>query len=259
MNSINILGYGVMGKQIASLFYLGGFEVNIWNDVPMKEADLLRQIKLTGKEIASRDQGKINYVYDLDSLPQSVTIEAVVEDLVIKQDLHQRIGKRFSMPYFTNSSSFAPTEIEKNVNGLHFFNPITLGLVELYLSQKEIERQIQPILEMLRAFHFEIVEVLSNRGYVGNYLLFREISSFFKLIEEHHYPLEVAIKTYAKLYAGRNIIKIIDLIGLDVVYKILVNLKAEDSTLYLPKCFEAALAKNIFGRKNKTSIAQVLQ
>tara|TARA_B100001250_G_C19704828_1_gene746465 strand:- start:979 stop:1089 length:111 start_codon:yes stop_codon:yes gene_type:complete len=28
---INILGYGLMAKQIASLLYLGGFHINIWN------------------------------------------------------------------------------------------------------------------------------------------------------------------------------------------------------------------------------------
>lgn len=259
MNSINILGYGLMGKQIASFFYLGGFAVNIWNDVAMNEADLARQIKLTGKNIPALGQGKINYCYDADSLPESVTIEAVIEDLAVKQDLYKRITGRFSAPYFTNSSSFSPPEIGTTVNGLHFFNPITMGLVELYLSQKEIEHQIQPVLDVLRYFKFEIVTVLPNRGYIGNYLLFREISNFLKLIEEGGYSLEAVGRAYAKLYAGRDIIKIIDIVGLDVVYKILINLKSEDNTIYIPKCLETALAGNILGRKNKTSIEQVLR
>lgn len=258
MSIVNVLGYGVMGKQIIALLYLGGFEVNIWNQVPMNESELTRQIMLISRSIAASAQGKISYHYNLSDLPEAITIEAVIEDLEIKQNLYRQISKRLKSAYFTNSSSFAPSEIGRDVNALHFFNPITLGLVELYLSQEQIEQQIQPILDMLKNFKFEIVRIFSHRGYIGNYLLFREIANFLKLVEKYNYPVETALKVYAKLYENRNIISIIDLVGIDVSYKILVNLKEEDDTVYLPECLKAALEKNILGRKNKTSVRQVL-
>ena len=43
---INILGCGVMGSQIANLFSIMGYEVNIWNRTRINKDNLLRQKKL---------------------------------------------------------------------------------------------------------------------------------------------------------------------------------------------------------------------
>ena len=45
MKNINIIGCGLMGSQIASLFSIMGYKVNIWNRTKIDEIYLLRQKK----------------------------------------------------------------------------------------------------------------------------------------------------------------------------------------------------------------------
>lgn len=255
---VNILGYGLMGKQIAALLYIGGFDVNIWNHRDIAESELLRHIKLLKRTIISeREEGEINFYAELDQLPDAITIESIVEDLEIKKTIFKSFEKS-KYPYFTNSSSFSPVEIGINVNAIHFFNPINLKLVEFFFYDENQKDEINEILNYLTELEFEIVEVKQNRGYIGNYILFHEISSALKLIEKFYYSHENINKIYQKLYDGRNIFSIIDLIGIDIVYKILQNLKEIDETIYLPFCLEKALQAGALGRKNKTSIVNYL-
>ncbi len=255
--NINILGYGLMGKQIASLFYLGGFDIHIWNHSVIEENDIQKQIKLLKRILEVFKEGSLHFHTDINELPDSITIESVIEDLRVKKELFSYFSNNVS-PYFTNSSSFSPTEIDRNVNGFHFFNPINLKLLELYFVNDSIQSSIFPIINYLKELQFEIVFTKNNRGYIGNYILFHEISSAMKLIEKYDYQIEQVNAIYKKLYDGRNIFQIIDVIGIDVVHKILCNLKEEDESIYLPQCLSLALKRNILGKKNKTSIKEVL-
>ena len=46
MKKINIIGCGLMGSQIAGLFSIMGYEVNIWNRNKINHNHLLRQKKI---------------------------------------------------------------------------------------------------------------------------------------------------------------------------------------------------------------------
>ena len=254
---INILGNGLMGKQISALMYLGGFEVHIWNHKEVVVKDVLRQVKLLKRSFNTGLEGKIIIHKDLNDMPDAVTIESVVEDLEVKREFYKKFESS-GMPYFTNSSSFAPSEVGEKVNGFHFFNPISLKLLEMYLNSNLSIKSVKPIIDYLERLEFEVVSVNDNRGYIGNYVLFSEISSALKLIEKFDYGVNQINKVYSKLYEGRDIFSIIDLIGIDIVFKILTNLKEDDSTIYMPLSLKLALDKDILGRKNKTSIRQVL-
>ncbi|HEH5497390.1 TPA: hypothetical protein SHD65_001818, partial [Campylobacter coli] len=50
MKEINILGFGTMGKQIAALFHLLDYKVNIYNKTEIKHDDFLKQIKILEKK-----------------------------------------------------------------------------------------------------------------------------------------------------------------------------------------------------------------
>jgi len=246
-----------MGKQIAALFYLGGFDVYIWNYKEINEKDVLRQIKILNKSLNTSVTGALTICSELKDMPDTVTIESVVENLEEKIKLYDNF-KKSNMPYFTNSSSFSPSEIGEKVSGFHFFNPISLKLLELYLCNDMDNECIDPIIKYLDKLEFEIIKVNDNRGYIGNYILFNEMSSALKLVEKFNYSADQINRVYSKLYEGRDIFFIIDLIGIDIVYKILSNLKEIDDTIYLPEVLKLALDRGILGRKNKTSIKEVL-
>ena len=121
-----------------------------------------------------------------------------------------------------------------------------------------MEQKISPIISYLNELEFSIVKVNNNRGYIGNYIFFNEISFALKLIEKYAYTIEQIDQVYDKIYEGRNLTGVIDLIGVDVVYEIIKNLKEEEEAIYLPNVLRVALDKNILGKKNKTSIRTLL-
>ena len=55
MKKINIIGCGLMGSQIASLFSIMGYEVNIWNRNKINQNNLLRQKKIILKLLKISD------------------------------------------------------------------------------------------------------------------------------------------------------------------------------------------------------------
>ncbi len=255
--NINVLGYGIMGKQIAAFLYLGGFNVYIWNHKEVNEKDVQRQIRVLKRNLDSGNEGSINFCYELDQLPKATTIESVVEDLDSKKEIFNYFKQSDSL-YFTNSSSFSPSEIGEGVCGFHFFNPIGLKLIEMYVADGKDLDGFKPVMDFIRESGFDIVKVNDNRGYIGNYILFNEISSALKLIEKFGYGVNQINTVYSKLYDGRDIFTIIDLIGVDVVLKILTNLKEVDQTIYLPDVLQVAIDNNILGKKNKTSIKSLI-
>lgn len=254
---INILGYGLMAKQIAALFYLGGYKISIWNHKKIEISELDRQIRLLKKFITPTEDGEIIFVNNIEDLGDHLTIESVIEDIDVKRELYKKLKTKITKGYYTNTSSYSPDEIGSGVNSLHFFNPITLKFVEFYESSATHE-DIATVLSYLKSLEFEVISVKNNRGYIGNFILFHEISSALKLIEQFNYNVSSVNAIYSKLYGGRDIFAIVDIIGIDVVNAIMVNLKAQDESLYLPECLTKAINGNILGKKNKTSIKQIL-
>lgn len=254
---INILGYGLMAKQIAALFYIGGYKVSIWNHKKVEPTEVERQIRLLKRSFTATIDGEISFVDALEDLGDHLTIESVIEDIDVKRGLYNKLNGTITKGYYTNTSSYSPDEIGSDVKGLHFFNPIVLKFIELY-ETGSAHNKIDNELLYLKSLGFEVVSVKNNRGYIGNFILFHEISSALKLVEKYNYTVESINLFYNKLYDGRDIFAIVDIIGIDVVYCIIVNMKEQDDSLYLPKCLTTAIQNNILGKKNKTSIKQIL-
>lgn len=254
---INILGYGLMARQIAALLSLGGYNLYLWNYKKIDLGDMDRQLRLIQRATGLTQRGTITFVENIDDLDDNLTIESVIEDIEIKKNLYENLRGRITNSYCSNTSSYAPGEIGPDVYGLHFFNPVSMKFVEYYEAAPPNEELLQ-LIDFLRQLEFEVVPVHGNRGYLGNQILFHEISSALKLVEKLGYPVSSVNSFYRKLYDGRDIFNIIDLIGVDVVRAILINLAKVDSDIYVPECLLVAITNGVLGKKNKTSIKQVL-
>lgn len=259
--NVNILGFGVMARQIACLFYLGGFDVNIWNRRVIDISVLDNQVKAMRIFLSLKDQssGHFQFVSSLSDLPDAFTIETVAEDLSLKRDIFCKVKDLLSKGFYTNSSSYSPWEIGEGVGGLHFFNPIQLRFIEYCEPRNGRTGAARLVLEYLTHRNFEIYHVHANRGYAANFLIFREISNVLKLIEQHRYDVDTLRLLYGKIYGDRNIFDTIDIIGIDTAEKILSSLREEDPSLYVPQVLEKAMKRGILGRKNGTSIMQFLR
>jgi 3-hydroxyacyl-CoA dehydrogenase len=257
---VNVLGSGVMGSQIASLLYLMGYNVFIWNHKQIDKDFIYSRIRQT-KRLLSSDftlEGSISFVISIRDIENNITIETVKEDLTLKKTIYKETKNIITNPYFTNSSSIKPSEIGENVNGLHFFNPLSQIKVIEYILKSDMTEELELLFINLKEIGFDMVNVNDNVGYIANFILFNEISSVFKLIEVYKYKLEEIQEIYIKVFK-KDILKIIDLVGLDTTYSILKNLKAEDESIYLPRLLDIAIEKNILGKKNNTTILTLLK
>ncbi|EHQ1045173.1 3-hydroxyacyl-CoA dehydrogenase, partial [Campylobacter coli] len=51
MKEINIIDFGLMGKQISALFYLLGYEIGVYNKSKLNIYEFEKQIKLLQRKI----------------------------------------------------------------------------------------------------------------------------------------------------------------------------------------------------------------
>jgi len=260
---VNILGCGVMGSQIAGLMSILGYDVQVWNrsnDAKVKDKlnNAIRLIKRSVKGTGST--GNISFVDSITDLMPALTIESLIEDLDFKKELIK------SLPYdvsscglLTNTSSIDPEKIYPNAIGFHFYNPIyAVKLIEISKNINDLSSSLKALVQHIKDSGFDVIEVNHNAGYIGNYILFQEISAAFKLVDIYGYDCVQIDKITFALGRQSSIFDIIDLIGIDVAKLIMGNLHGIDASFYVSPCFERALTGGVYGRKNRTSIRSIL-
>jgi 3-hydroxybutyryl-CoA dehydrogenase len=263
--NINVLGFGVMGRQICGLLHTLGFDLTVWSRSPtqtnaQKLAAEVRKIhRLAG--INPSDTAACRFVTRLDELEPCLTIEVLIEDIEVKKAVIAQLRYGFdSHNLLTNTSSFRPDEIHPSAVGLHFFNPLhTLRFIEHCDNGNVLFPDTSQLLAALQTAGYQIVPVKSNRGYVGNFLLFREISDVFSLIELHGYSLEQIENEYRLLGKAFHVIDIIDLVGVDVTVQIMRNLHTPMDPIRVPAILVSAWQEGVLGRKNNTSIKSLMK
>src|SRR3984885_2857056 len=228
---INILGHGIMGRQIAALLRLLGFDVRVWsrrveNEVS-SESD--RALKLARRLLSlptAVEIGKISFTTELATLESGCTIETLVEDIDAKRSVLDRVPYDLNdVDLLTNTSSIALPLIGPNAVGLHFFNPVcALKLVEITSEPSKLKGQGRKIVDALSNAGFDIVRVAPNPGYIGNYMLFHDISAALKLVDRFGYNPALIDRVTGRISGSPSVFDVIDLIGLDTVQTILLNL-----------------------------------
>lgn len=245
-----------MGRQIASLLLCLGYEVFVYSrNIPTNNV-INKNNKIYGKLLGSEyDNEKIYFSNKIEDLfKAAITIETISEDLNEKINIYEKVSSYLDGEYYSNTSSFSPSEIGDLVGTLHFFNPINLKLVEYLTLGQNPKLQLFDLLNSLQQKGFSVINVNNNRGYLANSLIFREISNVFFMIEKLGYDIFSIESVYDTLYKGRNIFDLIDLIGVDTSISIINNLDISESSIYKPELLKLAFDNGILGKKNKTSI-----
>jgi 3-hydroxyacyl-CoA dehydrogenase len=261
---INILGAGVMGKQLVALLQLFGHDVILWSRRAPKivEPEIDRQRRILHRKLdVAGTLGGLNVVDRLNALESALTIEVLSEDLDVKRAV---IGDLSFDPsihgLLTNTSSIQPLHIHPAARGLHFFNPVfAVKMVELAGTRDALQPLQRELIGSLEQNGFDVIETQDNPGYVANYVLFREIGSVLRLIDAHGYPPEVIERVLKYLGRSTTALDIIDLVGVDVCHKILLNLVRVDSTFYLSPTLGEAVQAGVLGNKNGTSFRGFLR
>ncbi|MFC7370081.1 3-hydroxyacyl-CoA dehydrogenase [Fictibacillus iocasae] len=182
-----IIGSGVMGRGIAYVCALGGFDVQL---VDVKEEQLtgakkeidaifskaVSRGKLTAEAAASA-QRRLSYTAQLSAAVSGadIVIEAVPEKIDIKRAVFEEID-RSAPPHCilaTNTSTMSPTEIgsftkrPENVIAMHFFNPVhRMPLVEIVRGHETSEETAELAKQAAEKMGKETVTVNEFPGFV---------------------------------------------------------------------------------------------
>jgi len=247
---VNIIGSGYMGKQIAALFRLIGFDVLIWN---YNNQDLSTQIDYETRKLEKilklKAEGSSKFESNLSKFENNFTIETVTENLDIKKKIILDLNYKENI--YSNTSSLKLSTIGEYVNGFHFMNPVTTKFIEICKRNSFSEDLLLLIIEKLNKLSYQTIDVKDSPGFLINKILFKDISYFFYLIEVEKFDITEINKFYKSDAVKINPIKLVNIIGIDTSLYILENLNKHDKMFYIPELLKLAVKKNILGNKNK--------
>jgi 3-hydroxybutyryl-CoA dehydrogenase len=245
---VGVLGTGTMATGIAEVSAKAGFEV-VLRGRSVEKAERARAgiEKSLGKAV---DRGKLD-ASDRDAALDRVTvtddvadfgdcdivIEAVAEDLALKQDFFRQLDtvtKPDALLATTTSSMpvidcAMVTSRPERVVGVHFFNPAAImRLVEVVPTVRTEDRAVS----QARAFATKVgkhpVLCGDRAGFIVNALLFPYLNDAVKMLEEG-YASVTDIDSAMKLGCGHPMgpFELMDIVGLDVTLEIIKALHTE--------------------------------
>jgi len=224
-----------MGQGIAQVFASGGFDTLLYDanpSVPEKaKASIekgLNGLVSKGKLDEIAKQSTLDRIFptiDFEFLKADIIIEAIVENLEIKQKLFLDLAKQNSSEAIlcTNTSSLSVTKIfESCANpercfGVHFFNPAqAMKLVELISTGKTSSDVIQQVADVLKALGKITVHSKDSPGFIVNRVARHYYLEGLKNLEEGAATVEEIDTLLRATGFKMGPFELMDLIGVDV-------------------------------------------
>lgn len=242
INTVGIIGAGIMGAGIAQVCSEAGYKV-LLNDISEEMLDmgigriasgLDKQIK-RGKyteEKKEKTLAGINKALKLKDLkPAQIVIEAATENEQIKLDLFRKLDEICDKDTIlaSNTSSISITKmggVTKRMDkfiGMHFYNPVpVMKLVEVIKGLATSDETIKAVCDMAEKVGKTPVNVVDYPGFVGTRVLMVMVNeAIFTLMEGLGEP--EAIDQAMVLGANQPMgpLALADLIGLDTCLSIM--------------------------------------
>ncbi|XP_049912072.1 hydroxyacyl-coenzyme A dehydrogenase, mitochondrial-like [Epinephelus moara] len=276
---VTVIGSGQLGAGIAQTAASTGHSValvDINDDILKKaikgiEGNLKRVVKKkfadqpeAGEEFIQMVMQNVSTSTDAESVVQDtdIVVEAIVENLKIKQDLFGWLDKLApALTIFaSNTSSIPITDIASSTSrldrfgGLHFFNPVTImKLVEVIATSETSQETLDSLLNFSKSLGKIPVSCKDTPGFIVNRLYTPYLVDAMKLHERGHGSIE-DIDTVIKLGLGNPMgpFELMDHIGLDTMKSIIDSLHVAipDHPLFTPpELFTKMVAEGKLGRK----------
>ncbi|MDO8525010.1 MAG: 3-hydroxyacyl-CoA dehydrogenase NAD-binding domain-containing protein [Candidatus Omnitrophota bacterium] len=272
VNKCGVVGAGVMGGGIAQLlsFY----------DIPSRVKDINYEalkiaFKTAGKLFDHAAKRRILRRHQIDRksalISPTVTykgfenadlvIEAVVEDLKIKQEVFRELS-RITPPaavLASNTSSLPiiniaeAAEHPERVVGLHFFNPVhRMPLVEVIRSSRTDVQTLATTIKFARRIGKVVIVVKDVAGFLINRILLSYLNEAGFLFEEGM-KMDRIDKIARDFGMPMGPIELIDEIGVDVGYKVAKILEeAYGERMRVAPALCKAREKGFLGKKAKS-------
>ncbi|MCB1218004.1 3-hydroxyacyl-CoA dehydrogenase family protein [bacterium] len=279
---MGVIGFGLMGSEIALLGAMAGYEVTaVARDVEKMQpvitrlGKVLRMLSRDEKHFAhaelSTDEGRqaiierIHPATELSSLAGcSFVIESAPEVLELKHAIFGELASVCSPDCVlaTNTSSYgitqiaAATDCQERVIGMHFFNPPTaMALVEVIPGLNTGEETISRTEELAKAMGKTGIRVKETPGFIVNRILTAMMNEAMNLYEEGAASIE-DIDTAMKLGAGFPLgpFRLADLVGLDTYQHTCDSIYRETGRHHFmtPRTVKQYVKGGRLGRKNRS-------
>jgi 3-hydroxybutyryl-CoA dehydrogenase len=241
IEKVGVLGCGLMGSGIAQISAQAGFETVV-REIDQDTLDrglaavrknLDRAVKKEKMTAEQRDEvlGRIHGTLDFEPLADcDIVIEAVVEDLSVKEEVFARLHDvcKADTIFASNTSSLTITEMAsvsgrpERFVGLHFFNPVpVMALVEVVRTGFTSDSVFEAAWGFTRSVGKQPIACRDNSGFIVNRLLVPYMLDAIRAYEEGIGSIE-DIDQGMKLGCGYPMGPFVlgDFVGLDTLYKI---------------------------------------
>lgn len=277
MNTIAIIGAGIMGAGIAQVCAQNGFNVNLVDisDNNLSKGaenirDGLNRLANSGQismESVDEALGRIHCGADLPAAVENVglVIESIPEDVDSKLQLFAELDEKTSIETIlaSNTSSISIAELAAatkrpgKVVGTHFFNPVPLSEgVELIMGQKTSERTMTIVRDFVDRIQKQAIIVKDSPGFLINRLLPLLVNESFHLLQEGVASAEEIDRACAVILKHPiGPLRMADLAGLDTVLYVLEYLQGKLGEKYRPSpLLRQMVNEGRFGRKTGAGV-----
>jgi 3-hydroxybutyryl-CoA dehydrogenase len=232
---VAVIGAGTMGQGIAQVFASSGYNTLLFDANPALPEKAKATIEkglsglvAKGKLDETTKQSTLDRIYptiDFEFLKADFIIEAIIENLEIKQKLFQDLASQNSSETIlcTNTSSLSVTQIFQSCSnperclGVHFFNPAqVMKLVELISTDKTSPKIVQHVSEILKALGKITVLSKDSPGFIVNRVARHYYLEGLKNLEEGSATVEEIDTLLRATGFKMGPFELMDLIGVDV-------------------------------------------
>ena len=273
MQSISVLGCGLMGAGIAQVCATAGYPTLV-RDVDQAalargrasiEKSLGKLVEKAKLSPANRDAalGRLRFTTDLAALRDSdLVLEAVTEDLALKNQLWTALDAlcRPETIFASNTSSIpihamaAATRRPDRFVGLHFFNPVPLmPLVEVVRPAAASRETFDRCLAFARSLGKETVVAKDAPGFIVNLLLVPYLLDAVRALERGVATV-TDIDSAMRLGCGYPMgpFTLLDVVGIDTTVRIseIMFSEYQDPRYAPPPLLHRMVARGWYGRKS---------
>jgi len=245
-----VVGAGQMGGGIAQVAAAAGCRVSLHDAVAGATGRALENMRRSLTKLAEKGgadpETTLARIQAVDELVEAdLMVEAVVEDLPVKEDIFRRADETLppGAVLASNTSSIpigslaAATSRPEKVIGMHFFNPVpVLKLVEVIRGGETSDETAEAVVAFAEELGKVPAQANDSPGFVSNRILMPFINEAVWALHDGVAEAE-AIDTIAKLGFAHPMgpIALADLIGLDTCVAIMEVLHAGlDDEKYAP-------------------------
>ncbi len=240
IRKVAMLGGGVMGSGIVNLLLKGGFDAVLWDisdDALEKGVAALRKTfaypikkrKMTQTDLDRMIKDHLTVTTSLEDFKEvDLVIEAVLEDMKIKQDIWKRLESlcRADVIFATNTSALPITRMASVLTdptrmiGLHFFNPAhRMQLLEIICAGKTSDETLSTSVAFARSIKKVPIVVNDGPGFYVSRQLGGLMAGFIPLVAEGVDPsvLEDSMVDFGMPMGPATLS---DLTGIDINYHV---------------------------------------